>query len=324
MNLRYSQVDLAKIGSNPGGHKIHLAKNCESNKMSLQNILRTATEQELDFYHNKLYPLQDFVFSLMAGQKDVYLTGGTALARFYFKHRLSEDLDFFVKVKQEHSLETIERLRRTDIYARDLAGKLRRKFDIVNEWYGDTYSRFYIQTDYGSLKIDFVREYNHIGEMIPQPEGFYINNLDDIGAGKIAAFEDRCEIKDIVDLYYLTRQIPLSRLFELADIKRVPAAYENLLTINTQGVSGVALMVKEIPIAELTNLIDSLKYEAEMEIKKKEELAAREIDEIIEMNLWDFPAELKNINPHSIPVLKRRLNRMPLPQRNVLKKLLPA
>lgn len=144
-----------------------------------------------------------------------------------------------------------------------------------------------------------------------------------MGASKIAAFEDRAEIKDIVDLFYLTQRIPLPRLFELADLKRVPVAYEHLLAINTQGISGVTLLEQDLAPQQIMAFIDSLKYETEREVKKKEKLIAEEIDDLVKMNLWDFPAELKTINPYSIPVLKRRLKRMSLPQQNVLNRLLP-
>jgi predicted nucleotidyltransferase component of viral defense system len=287
-------------------------------------MLRVATEQELNFYTQTLYSLQDSVFALLADRQDIYLTGGTALARFYFNHQLSEDVDFFIKIEPDDSLDVIKHQRRADVVARDLAGKLSRTCNIANPTYSETFSRFFVETVDCTLKIDVAREYNHIGQLIQQPDGFYINNLEDIGAAKITAFEDRCEIKDIVDLFYLTQQLPLERLFELTDQKREPVAYENLLTINTQGVSGAALVIKEIPPRELTDFINALKEAAEKEVKKKEEQAAREIDKLVKMTLWDFPNELKNINAYSIPVLKRRLNQMPLPQRNAIKKLLLA
>ena len=66
--------------------------------------LRVATAEERDFYYKTLYPLQDFVFSLLKGEPDIYLTGGTALARFYFQHHLSEDIDLFIKVAPEDIL----------------------------------------------------------------------------------------------------------------------------------------------------------------------------------------------------------------------------
>ena len=44
--------------------------------------------------------------------------------------------------------------------------------------------------------------------------------------------------KDIIDLFFITQRLPLARLFELADVKRVPVAYENLLAIPAQGLAG--------------------------------------------------------------------------------------
>ncbi|MDM8527867.1 hypothetical protein QUF58_06580 [Anaerolineales bacterium HSG24] len=38
--------------------------------------------------------------------------------------------------------------------------------------------------------------------------------------------------------------------------------------------------------------------------------------------LWDFPRERRTINEYSVPVLKRRLKKLPLPERLVLEKVL--
>ena len=46
--------------------------------------------------YKQLYLLQDKVLSWWKGLGyPLYLTGGTALSRFYLNHRLSDDLDFF-------------------------------------------------------------------------------------------------------------------------------------------------------------------------------------------------------------------------------------
>jgi len=284
---------------------------------------RMVTPQEQELYFQQVYPLQDFVFSLVEGVPDLYLSGGTALTRFYFAHRLSDDLEFFIKIHPQEPLEFIQNVKRTDLFARDLAGKLSRAYDIVNEWYYEAYSRFFIRTPDFSMKIDFVREYHHYGELSPQPVGVLLNNLEDIGACKVAAFEDRCEVKDVVDLFFLSKQISLARLFELADMKRIPLAYEHLLTINTQGLSGAVLMLQDMHEQEFSSFVLTLKETAEAEIKKKEALLTEaEIKEAVTMNLWDLPSELKNINPVSKPLLMRRLHTLPLPLRNVLSRQL--
>ena len=88
------------------------------------------------------------------------------------------------------------------------------------------------------LKVEFAREYHLVDGLIKTAHSIFVNSLADIGANKISAFEDRAEIKDIIDLDDITQRLPLARLgARLADVKRVPAAYENLLAINAAGVS---------------------------------------------------------------------------------------
>jgi len=51
---------------------------------------------------NALYRLQDRVLMhLKRADHGFYLTGGTALSRGYYRHRYSDDLDFFVIEKPE-------------------------------------------------------------------------------------------------------------------------------------------------------------------------------------------------------------------------------
>ena len=50
-----------------------------------------------EYYEESLYPLQNGVLRVVESCKTrFYLTGGTALSRAYYRHRYSDDLDFFV------------------------------------------------------------------------------------------------------------------------------------------------------------------------------------------------------------------------------------
>ena len=54
------------------------------------------SELQKEYYINKLYPFQDEIFGAINSlEVNLYLTGGTALSRFYLNHRYSDDLDFF-------------------------------------------------------------------------------------------------------------------------------------------------------------------------------------------------------------------------------------
>ena len=142
-----------------------------------------------------------------------------------------------------------------------------------------------------------------------------------MGANKVSAFEDRAEIKDIIDLYFITQTIPLERLFELADFKRIPVAYDRLLAINSQGISGKVLMRQDLEIQTLRDFLAFLKQRTEAEVKKKVELASQQIPELIDKLLWDFPKSDRSLNPASIPVLKRRLKSLSLPEKQALFKV---
>ena len=276
----------------------------------MKKFYRKATSKELKFYQKEVYSLQDKIFKIASVYEDkIYLTGGTALSRFYFNHRLSEDLDFFTTTND------------LKLIANDLIGRLKDEgFSIEINKLDVYFSRFTIDTQKFSLKIELVKEHNQWGSLTKTAHNIFINSLEDIGANKITAFEDRAEFKDIIDLYYITKKLTFDRLFEIAETKRIPIPYEELLTINTLGITGKVLMIDNIDEQLLTNFVKELKLKTEEEIKKKEELAARNLEKIIQRNLWDFPVEDRKLNQNSIPVLRRRLVNLPLPIRKALEK----
>jgi hypothetical protein len=186
------------------------------------------------------------------------------------------------------------------------------------------FARFYVVQAEVQLKVEFAREYHRVDDLIKTDHGVFVNSLADIGANKISAFEDRAEIKDIIDLFYITQQLPLSRLCELADVKRVPVAYENLLAINAQGLAGRALVTGDLDAARLQDFLDLLKHDVALEVKKKERLAASRLPQLTARLLWDFPRDERDITAASLPVLRRRAHQLPLPDRLALQKALPA
>ena len=58
------------------------------------------------YYEENLYPLQDGVLNVLnRSASNFFLTGGTALSRAYYKHRYSDDLDFFLNRSQNYDEE---------------------------------------------------------------------------------------------------------------------------------------------------------------------------------------------------------------------------
>jgi hypothetical protein len=125
------------------------------------------------------------------------------------------------------------------------------------------------------LKIDFVRDKPI--ETPVEKNGIYLDTLMSIAVNKITAFEDRVEAKDIIDLFYLVKKegISIKKILSLADRKRVPVPYEELLTINAVGISGKTLLTKPVNYAELKAFVEELKTAVSEYVKKKSQKHGR-------------------------------------------------
>ena len=66
--------------------------------------------------------------------------------------------------------------------------------------------------------------------------------------------------------------------------------------------------------------MDNFKLKTELEVKK-EQVALKNIQPVVEKLLGDFPREDRNINKYSIPVLKRRQDSLILPERLALQEV---
>lgn len=147
-------------------------------------------ERCLDY--ESLYLLQDSVLTIVQSLENAfYLTGGTALHRFYYGARYSDDLDFFVSDGQnfhEDIKEIVDTLAEKglpfckDVNARDF---------------------FRITVD-STLQIDFVndRVYRYGKSNIINK--IRVDNKINILTNKITAILDRDEAKDIFDLFSLS------------------------------------------------------------------------------------------------------------------------
>ena len=272
--------------------------------------LRSATVREIEYYSTVLYPAQDRILSSIGNYfgDAFYLTGGTALSRFYFQHRLSEDLDLFT------GTENIKTAMPRIIKAIENAG-----YEVIVEVSSVTFGRLFVPLEgRRKLKIDLVADSPLES---PKAKGnFYLDTLTNIAVNKIVAFEDRAELKDLVDLFFIVKEgnIDIEKILEFADKKRVPVPYEELLTINTMGLTGSVLSLKNIDSEELEDFLEELKEILEENVKKKVQEVERRIEEIVWDLLWDFPPEKRKISPDTVQVLKRRVKGLSYPKRTAL------
>ncbi|OGZ35383.1 MAG: hypothetical protein A3A94_00740 [Candidatus Portnoybacteria bacterium RIFCSPLOWO2_01_FULL_43_11] len=127
-----------------------------------------------------------------------YLAGGTALAEFYLKHRISEDLDLFNE-KQEINPFPIARFFEDKLKILKIA-KIETKRTL------GLYSFFLRFQDNEILKIDF--------NYYPYPrieKGTKFNNLKiediyDIGVDKVHTIVLKPRARDLIDIYFIIKE----------------------------------------------------------------------------------------------------------------------
>jgi len=274
----------------------------------VQPSFRVATPEEAARYTGCLYPLQNRIFGIAGGYDDsLVLTGGTALARLYLDHRYSDDIDFFTLQPQAGRL------------GRDFGNALLRAGFVVEPVQATSdFFRANVSDGITRVQVDVAPDAPRVVPPARSALGVFAHDVRDIAANKISAYENRGEVKDAVDLYYLSRAESWGEIFADAEIKRVPIAYEDLQHFLHQPLSGEALLTREIRGDEFDAFVATLRDEIATEIKKKVSAATLQIAAISSSLLWDTPFEDRNINDRTRPVLARRAKDLPLPQRIAL------
>jgi len=146
-------------------------------------------EKTIDY--NTLYALQDDILKIVLElENDFYLTGGTALHRFYYGARYSDDLDFFVTNGKTFN-EDVEEL---------VSELIIQNHQVVR----DVNSRdFYRVTVDKLLQLDFVNDRVYRYKKSNIIDGMRIDNKINILTNKINTIVNRDEEKDIFDLFCL-------------------------------------------------------------------------------------------------------------------------
>ena len=145
--------------------------------------------------YTKLYQLQDkFLDFWKTLNLPFYLTGGTALGRFYLNHRYSEDLDFFVNQDENFNE-----------YIKLFIQNLEKNFviDKKKTLRYDTFARFIIKGKDTFLKIEFV---NDIPYRTGESNNIYFGKIDtplNILSNKISTIVNRDEPKDVFDIIHI-------------------------------------------------------------------------------------------------------------------------
>ena len=142
--------------------------------------------------YNRLCPLQDkFLNVWNAFGLPFYLTGDTALGRFYLNHRYSDDLDFFVNGDTDFLK-----------YILFIKNELHKHFntDISKVIVTDEFARFFIGDNDMFMKVEFL---NDVEYRVGNPLKSDLGNIDTVAnilSNMLTALIGRDEPKDVFDI----------------------------------------------------------------------------------------------------------------------------
>ncbi len=125
-----------------------------------------------------------------------YLTGGTALAAFYLRHRYSEDLDFFT----EQEIDPLQL---------DVALKsIQKEINISKIDFQQSYNRnlFFLYFGEEILKTEFTYFPFPCIERGRSEYGIEIDSLMDIATNKLFSIYQRTYARDYIDLYCIIQE----------------------------------------------------------------------------------------------------------------------
>lgn len=141
-----------------------------------------------------------------------YLTGGTALAEFYLRHRLSEDLDFFSEEEIDSQtvfsfLKSIQKL--AGIKKIDAQQSFNRNLFFLRLQDGDV-----IKTEFTYFPFLRIEKKNKIGNL-------FVDSLFDIAVNKVFTIYQKPRSRDFIDLYLIlqTKKWDVADLIKKAKIK---------------------------------------------------------------------------------------------------------
>mgnify|MGYP001561364111 CR=1 FL=1 len=196
-------------------------------------------------------------FTEVKDSDQFYLTGGTALAYFYLKHRQSNDLDFFTSVEEiigpfSHQLEK-------HLLTKGFACKRQRALHSFVELVVSLDE----ETTLIHLALDSTFRFEPVKEF-PEYPRLKIDNLMDIASNKLLALFGRAALRDFIDVYFLVQKRHLSKkqLIKAAvskdpgfDLYWLGVAFERIHTFNPDS-PDMLLLLEQVKLKELEEFFD--------------------------------------------------------------------
>jgi len=204
-------------------------------------------------------------FSAIKDSNNFYLTGGTALAEFYFGHRKSFDIDLFTSQKEliiPFSYVFEEKM--SEIFT----VKIIRRFE--------TFVEFEVGKSTETVKVQFAYDSPfRIKQPVDSDIGVKVNNYEDIITDKLLTFFGRSEPRDAIDLFFILQKENFEQLIDFAykkdtgfDLYWFAIALEKVKKFPDDLKQWPVEMIREVDIKKLKNTFENLTLKIMQKIKQ--------------------------------------------------------
>ena len=221
-------------------------------------------------------PIQEKILKIFARALDseqFYLTGWTALAYFYLRHRQSNDLDFFTPVPElvapfSRNLEKVLIEEKMTIERRRAA----RSFIELGVKSGGEFTLLQLAQD-SPFRFEPPREF-------PEFSGLKVDSLRDIASNKLLALFGRAMLRDFIDVYMLARKaqfVPEMLMKEAAqkdagfDLYWLAVAFERIHTFQ-QNSPEMLMLCEPVAFGQLVEFFDQWRKKIAQELKSPKKI----------------------------------------------------
>jgi hypothetical protein len=196
---------------------------------------------------------RDFLKAFFPRERRFFLTGGSALGLFYLQHRYSYDLDLF---SREH-VDWLE----LDGVMRLCAQEIGAELELLRD--APTFRRYRLvradEAEIVDIVVDVSPQVDPVKRWIDDVQ---VDTLHEIMLNKITTLISRCELKDIVDLYFLEKAgFQVEACFEEAQQKDggLDPAMISLLLDSVTVTELPDYMIAPLTIEDIRTYVDGLK-----------------------------------------------------------------
>jgi len=198
--------------------------------------------------HEILDPLRRKALDIFASideSQAFYFTGGAALAAYYLRHRVSEDLDLFCP--KENLIQIVARKFESALRQAGIGCETVRSFG--------SFWEVILSDDNREVRFQLALDSPFCLDELSKHGGIHVHGLSDLAAGKLMALFARAAERDFVDVFFLVKDghFTMKQLIEMARTKD-PGLDDYFLAIAFMKVEDLPDQVSELKLTLLRDI----------------------------------------------------------------------